>query len=107
MQFLGFPPRPVVAVFPEVLNHQTDIFEVPDPGLRMPEPKTLGVIPDQRPSTLDQFRRRGRRGGKIMQCFLPIIHAATLRMFRDDRKNRVLRCLANLGAGMAGITSNR
>jgi hypothetical protein len=82
-----------------VLNHQTDIFEVPEPGLRVPEPKTLGVIPDQRPRTLDEFRRRGRRGGNFLQGFRPIIHAATLRMFRDDRKNGVLRCLGNLEAG--------
>ncbi len=33
MQFLGFAPRAAVAVFPEVLNHQPHILQVPDAGV--------------------------------------------------------------------------
>lgn len=87
MQFLGFPPRAAVAVFPQVFNHQADIFEVPDAGLGVPKPKTLRVLPNQRPRVLDQFRRRRRRGGKIVQGIRPITHGATLRVFPADRKN--------------------
>jgi hypothetical protein len=89
VKFLGFLPRASVAVFPEVLDHQTHILKVPDTGFGMPEPKTLRVLPDQRPRLLDQLRRRRCRGGKIVQGIRPIIHVSTLPVFRGDRKNGI------------------
>lgn len=78
MQFLGFPPRAVVAVFPEVLNHQPDIFQVPDASFRVPEPKTFRMLPYQRPRSLDQFRRGERRRRQLAQGVRAITHGASL-----------------------------
>jgi len=87
VQFLGFLPCAAVAVFPEMLDHQTDIIKMTDSSLGMSKPKTLRMFPDQRPRLLDQLRRRGRWGGNILQGFRPVIHASTLRWVRSDRKN--------------------
>jgi len=87
VQILGFLPRPTVAVFPEVFNHQPHILKVPDTGFRMPEPKTFRMLPHQRPRMLDQLRRRGRRGGKIVHGFRPVIHGSRLSVFQRNRKS--------------------
>ena len=105
MQFLSFVPCPTVAVFPEVFDHQPYIIEVPDTGLGMPEPKTLRVLPHQCPRVLDQLRRRGRRGGKIMQGFRPVIHGATLRRLRGDRNNGVRWVFWTVSLGRCRIGS--
>jgi hypothetical protein len=66
MQFLGFPPRPVVAIFPKVFDHQSHVFQVPDAGFGVPEPKAFRMLPHQRPRAFDQLRRRGRGRGQLV-----------------------------------------
>jgi hypothetical protein len=56
--------------------------------------------------------RRWRRGGKIVQRVRPVIHAATLRWPRADRKNGLFFVglglpLFNIGSRADWSTSNR
>lgn len=86
MQFLGFAPGAVIPVFPEVFNHQPDIFEVTDAGLGVPEPKAFRMLPHQRPRVLDQLRRRGRGRRQLVQRVRSITHGISLLMRRGGRK---------------------
>jgi hypothetical protein len=87
VQFLGFPPRPAVAVFPEMFDHQPHVFQMTDSSIGMSKPKAFRMLPHQRPRLLDQLRRRGRRGGKIMHGFRPVIHGSRLSVFQRNRKS--------------------
>ncbi len=60
MQFLGFPPRAVTAVFAKVFHHQPHIFEMADARVRMPEPEALRVAAHQGRRALAQLRRSWR-----------------------------------------------
>ena len=59
MQFLGGPPGAAVAVFAEVLHHQTHVFEMADARFRVAKPKALGMTAHQLRRSLAQIRRSG------------------------------------------------
>lgn len=80
MQFLGGPPGAAVAVFAEVLDHRPHVFEVADPRLRVPEPKTLRVTAHQCHRALAQFRRSGRGRRKLAQFIKLGSHETKLKM---------------------------
>lgn len=63
MQFLGVPPRAVIAVFTKLVHHQTDILQIEDARFRMPEPKAFRMAAHQSRRACAQLRRRrcGRR----------------------------------------------
>lgn len=63
MQFLGVPPRAVIAVFTKLVHHQTHILQVEDARFRMPEPKAFWMAAHQSRRACAQLRRRrcGRR----------------------------------------------
>jgi hypothetical protein len=41
VQFLGFAPGAMVAIFAQVLNDQSDILEMAHAGLGMPKPEAF------------------------------------------------------------------
>lgn len=92
MQFLGFPPRTAVAVFTEVLDHETHILEIPHTRVRVPEPKTLRVLPDQFAGALHQFRRRRRRRRQFVQFIRCSTHAENLRSAGTQSKPGIVNC---------------
>jgi hypothetical protein len=103
VQFLGFPPCPVVAIFPEVFDHQSHVFQVPDASFRGPEPKTFRMLPYQRPRALDQLRRRGRGRGQFVQRIGSNTHVTTLCGLPGDRKNGVNHRFPGQGYRVAPI----
>ena len=68
MQLLGLAPGVAVAVFAEVLNHQTHIFDVANARLGMAEPEALWVLFHDGGGALHQLRR-GRRGRRPLVQF--------------------------------------
>lgn len=78
MKLLGVPPGAAVAVFAEVVNHQTHILQVPDARLRVPEPKALRMAAHQGGGPLAQLRRSGRGRRKFAQLVRLGIHAVKL-----------------------------
>ncbi len=41
MQFLRRLPSPPTAVFSQMLDHEAHVLQIPDPRIRVTEPKTL------------------------------------------------------------------
>ena len=80
MQFLGFPPRAVTAVFAKVFHDQTHIFEMTDARVRMPEPEALRIIAHQGCRTLAQLRRSRRRRRQFAQFIMLGSHERSLKM---------------------------
>lgn len=90
MQFLGVPPGAAVAEFPQMFDHQPHVIQIPYSRLWMPKPKAFRVIPDQCGRPLDQFLRRGRRCGTVVQFIRGAAHVWTLRTEWPDRKGGLL-----------------
>lgn len=57
MQFLGLAPGSVAAIIAQVLNYQTNIFEMPHAGFRVPEPKAFRMRLHQISGPFNQFWR--------------------------------------------------
>ncbi len=90
MKLLGVPPGAAVAVFAEVVNHQTHILQVPDARLWMPEPKTLRMTTHQSGRPLAQLRRSGRGRRPFAQLIGLGIHAGKVEASQRGSKFREL-----------------
>ena len=62
MQFLGGAPRPPVAIFTQMFDHEPDVRPGADARLGMPEPKAFRVSLDEGEGPFNQLWRRGRCG---------------------------------------------
>lgn len=91
MQFLGIPPGAAVAVFAEVLHHQTHIFQMANPRFRMSEPKTLRMTVYQPHCALAQIQWSRSRRGRLMQRVLIGSHGNNLKSTGRRGKGRVSR----------------
>lgn len=67
MQFLSFTPGSAVAVFAQMFDHGTYVFQIPNTRLPMPEPKAFRVTLYQGDRVLHQFRRSWGRLGKFLE----------------------------------------
>lgn len=60
MQFLGGAPRPPVAIFTQMFDHEPDVRPGADARLGMPEPKAFRVSLDEGEGPFNQLWRHGR-----------------------------------------------
>ncbi len=97
MKFLGGAPRPPVAVFPQSLDHEPDVCCGADTRLRVAEPETLGMRPDEGDGPFNEFRwhRRCRQRSGIARIRVRAVHANNLPSSVPSGKRR-------MGTGWAG-----
>jgi hypothetical protein len=87
----------MTTIFTQVLDDQSDVLQVPDPGVRVPKPKTLGILPDECGSALDELSRRrcGRR--RFLQDTGRPIHAGNLPTPGREGKTGIRLCASDQG----------
>jgi hypothetical protein len=85
IEVLSILPRPVVAVFSQMLDHQANVVEIPEARIGTPEPKTLRIFLNQSRRAIRHLRR-GWTGHAIFDqralchnCLLPTILSHEMR----------------------------